>query len=164
MLVLARKFLLFLFQGGLFWNVLGVLIFASLSFSHDIPFPLTILLNRFSIYQNFHCQNKFYWALGLDYMVFLSCNDKGEKSLDLKTGVYRWALQTNLPWAPPTNLILSSKKLIVSFEYSAVNFIVGWKVFNLLRNFSRDYAPCSQIKKNVVYVPPPYHRFLLKGI
>ena len=48
---------------------------------------------------------------------------------------------------PPTNLIFISKKLIVSFEYSAVNFIVGWKLFNLLRNFSRDSSPCSQIKK-----------------
>ena len=47
----------------------------------------------------------------------------------------------------PTNLILTSKKLIVSFEYSAVNFIVGWKLLNLLRNFSIDSSPCSQIKK-----------------
>ena len=48
---------------------------------------------------------------------------------------------------PSTNLTLISKKLIVSFEYSAVNFIVGWKVFNLLRNLCRDSSPCSQIKK-----------------
>ena len=41
-----------------------------------IPFPLTILLNRWSVYKNFRCQNKFYWALELDYMVvFLFDND-----------------------------------------------------------------------------------------
>ena len=74
--------MLFLFQGDLFWNVAGLLIFVSLSFSHYIPFPLTTLLNHCSVYQNFRCQKKFYWALGFDYMVFLFCNDKCEKSLD----------------------------------------------------------------------------------
>ena len=49
--------------------------------------------------------------------------------------------------SPSTNLTVTSKKLIASFEYSVVNFIVGWKVFNLLRNFSRGSSPCSQIKK-----------------
>ena len=48
--------------------------------------------------------------------------------------------------SPSTNLTLTSKKLIVFFEYSAVNFIVGGKVFNLLRNFCRDSSPCSQMK------------------
>ena len=48
--------------------------------------------------------------------------------------------------SPSTNLTLTSKKLIVFFEYSAVNFIVGGKVFNLLINFCRDSSPCSQMK------------------
>ena len=73
----------FLFQGGPLWNVLRFLILASLSFFHYIPFLLSILLNRCSIYQNFCCQNKFYWALKLNYVIFFSCNNKGEKSLDL---------------------------------------------------------------------------------
>ena len=46
---------------------------------------------------------------------------------------------------PPANLIFTSKKLIVSFKCSAVNFIVGLKLFNLLRNFSRDSSPYSQM-------------------
>ena len=54
-------------------------------------YPLSInhLCKSFHVYQNFHRQNKFYLALELDYMVFLSCNDKIEMNLDLKTGVYR---------------------------------------------------------------------------
>ena len=47
----------------------------------------------------------------------------------------------------PYQYYIYIKKLIVSFEYSVVNFIVGWKLFNLLKNFSRDSSPCSQIKK-----------------
>ena len=55
---------------------------------------------------------------------------------------------------PSTNLIFTSKKFIVSFEYSAVNFIVGWKLFNLFRIF-------SEILLHVPKFPdssPPYHR------
>ena len=48
--------------------------------------------------------------------------------------------------SPSYQSYLTTKKLIVSIEYSAVNFIVEWKLFNLLRNFSRDFS-CSQIKK-----------------
>ena len=50
-------------------------------------------------------------------MVFLSCNDKGKKNLDLKTGLKRLNKQICL--------IFTSKKLIVYFEYSAVNLFVG---------------------------------------
>ena len=84
-----RYFLLgsFFFLRILSWDVLGLLIFVSLSFFHYIPFPLTVFLNHCNVYQNFPCQNK--ENLKLDFMVFLSCNDKDERSSDLKAVVYR---------------------------------------------------------------------------
>ena len=48
---------------------------------------------------------------------------------------------------PPSNLILTSKKLTVFVDYSAGNFIVRGKLFILLRNFSKDVSPCSRIKR-----------------
>ena len=50
-------------------------------------------------------------------MVFLSYNDKGQKNLGLTN--------KSVTSFPSADLIFTSKKSIVSFEYSAANFIIG---------------------------------------
>ena len=61
-------------------------------------------------------------------MVFLSYNDKGEKGEKGEKGK-NWCVSVGLTnkslmSSRPTNLILTSTKLIASFEYSKVTFIV----------------------------------------
>ena len=74
-------------------------------------------------------------------MVFLSYSDKGERSLNLKTGCFgRLTKQIYHEQLPATNLILSPKKWIVSFEYLALNLIVRWELFNVLIIFQGFFS------------------------